>query len=121
MPNNVKQELKNIPVTSNVTKQIGVDLCSLPKVDELEHVVVCIDYFSKWSEAKPTRDKSAPTVTQFLYELTCKHECFAVQKNDQSKKFMNELSHNLHEMTSARRQVTSAYHPQSNGLVGHQN
>ena len=34
MPNNVKQELKSIPVLSNVMNQIGVDLCPLPKVDE---------------------------------------------------------------------------------------
>ena len=34
---------------------------------------VCIYYFSKWSEVKPTRDKSAPTIPQFLYELVCKY------------------------------------------------
>ena len=73
MLNNVKQELKTILVPSNVMMQLGVDLCSLPKAGEFEHVVVCTDYFSKWSEAKPTRDKSGPTVAQFLYDLISKH------------------------------------------------
>ena len=30
MPQNVKEELKSIPVPSEVMKQIGVDICSLP-------------------------------------------------------------------------------------------
>ena len=65
----VKEELKNIAVPSEVMKEIGVDICCLPSVDEFEYLIVCIDYFSKWSEAKPIHDKSAPTVAQFLYEL----------------------------------------------------
>ena len=83
-------------------KQIVVDICSLPKVDEFEHVIVCIDYFSKWLEAKPTRDKSAPTIAQFLYELICKQGCFAVQINDQSTEFVNKVFDNPHEMTGTR-------------------
>ena len=67
----VKIELHSLPVPSMVLKQIGVDLCNLPEVDEYRHLVVCIDYFSKWSEGKPFKDKSAPTVAQFLYELIC--------------------------------------------------
>ena len=46
MPTNVKQELKSVPVASNVIKQIGRDIGSLLKVDEIEHVVFCMDYFS---------------------------------------------------------------------------
>ena len=69
MPKKVKQELKNIAVPSEVMKQIGVGICCIPSVDEFEYLIVYIDYFSKWSEAKPTHDKSAPTVAQFLHEL----------------------------------------------------
>lgn len=107
MPNNIKQELKSIPVQWNVMKQIGVGLCSLPKVDEVEHVVVFIDYFSKWLEAKPAHDKSAPTVVQFFYELICKHGRFAIQINDQGTKFVNKISDSLREMTGTRQQVTT--------------
>ena len=45
-------ELKSIPVPNEVMKQIGIDLCTLPEVDGFKHLIVCIDYFSKWSEAK---------------------------------------------------------------------
>ena len=41
---------------------------SLPLTEsyEFEHIIVCTGCFFKWSEAKLTRDKSAPTVAPFL-------------------------------------------------------
>ena len=89
MPKKVKEELKNIAVSSEVMKQVEVDICCLPSADEFEYLIVCIDYFSKWSEAKPIHDKSAPTIVQFLYELICRHGCFAVQVNVQGREFVS--------------------------------
>ena len=101
-------------------KQIGIDICNLPEVDGCRHLIVCIDYFSKWSEAKATKDKSAPTVAQFIYDIICHHGCVKIHINDQGKEFVNEVSKNLHEMTGTEQRVTSAYHPQSNGLCERQ-
>ena len=117
----ISPELKSIPVPNEVMKQIGIDLCTLPEVDGLKHLIVCIDYFSKWSEAKAVKDKSAPTVAKFLYEIICRHGCMRIQINDQRKEFVIEVSENLHEMTGTEQRITSAYHPQSNGLCERQN
>ena len=117
----ISPELKSIPVPNEVMKQIGIDLCTLPEVDGFKHLIVCIDYFSKWSEAKAVKDKSAPTVAKFLYEIICRHGCMRIQINDQGKEFVNEVSENLHEMTGTEQRITSAYHPQSNGLCERQN
>ena len=100
---------------NKVTKQIGIDLCTLPEVDGSKHLIVCIDYFSKWFEAKAVKDKCAPTFAKFLYG------CMRIQINDQGKEFVNEVSKNLHEMTGAEQRITSADHPQSNGLCERQN
>ena len=54
-----KNELHSIPIPTAVMKQIGVDLCNLPEVDEYRHLIVCIDYFTKWSEVKAIKDKTA--------------------------------------------------------------
>ena len=40
-------QLKLIPVTSSVMKQVGVDICKLPEIDGYCHFIVLIDYFSK--------------------------------------------------------------------------
>ena len=121
MPKVISQDLHSIPVPSQVMKQIGIDICNLPEVGGFKHLVVCIDYFSKWSEAKPLRDKSAPTVAQFLYELISRHVCVSIQINDQGREFVNAVSEKLLRMTGAEQRMTSAYHPQANGLCERQN
>ena len=110
-----------IPVPSIVMKQVVVDICNLTEVDGYRHVTVLTDYFSKWSEAKPTKYKSAPTIAQFLYEVMCRYGCFEIQINDQGREFVNEVCKELHELTGIEQRITSAYHPQANGLVEHQN
>ena len=44
-----------------------------------------------------------------------------IQVNDQGKEFVNEIFENLHKMAGTEQQITSAYHPQSNGLCKRQN
>ena len=91
-------------------KQVGVDICSLPETDGYCHVIVLIDYFPKWSEIKPTKDISAPTVAQFLYEVICRHVCFYVQINDQGREFSSQVCDELHKLTGVEQRVTSAHH-----------
>ena len=87
---------------------------------DLNIETVCIDNFSKWSEAKAVKG-CTPTVAKFLYEIICRHGCVRIQINDQGKEFVNEVSENLHEMTGTEQRITSAYHPQSNSLYKRQN
>ena len=93
-----KADLKPIPITSTVMKQAGVDICNLPETDGYCHVIVLIDYFSKWSEVKPTKNKYASTVAQFLYEVMCRHGCFDVQIDDQGREFVNQVCGELHKL-----------------------
>ena len=46
-------------------QQIGFDLRNLLKVDGFKHLIICIDCFSKWSEAEAVINMSASTVTDF--------------------------------------------------------
>ena len=91
-------KLHSIPFKTEVIQQIGIDICSLPKVDGFKHLVVCIDYFSKWSEAKLIKDKSASIIAQLLYDIICWYGCMKVQINDQGKEFVYEVSKVLHKI-----------------------
>ena len=51
----------------------------------------------------------------------CRHGCFDVQINDQGREFVNQVCDKLHKLTGVEQRVTSAYHPQANGLVERQN
>ena len=70
-------------------QQIGIDICSLPEADGLNHLFVCIKYLSKWSKA--IRDKRASTITQFLLEIVCRYGCMKIQINDQGREFVIKL------------------------------
>src|SRR4051812_21442443 len=68
--------LHTIPIPEHPWKQIGVDVCSLPKTEEgYVAMVVAVDYFTKWVEAEPIRDKTAATIAHFLLKLICRHGC----------------------------------------------
>lgn len=99
-------------------KQIGVDLITLPEVNNLRYVVVAVCYFSKWCEARALVDKTAVSVAKFLYDdIICRHGCPEIQISDQGREFVNKLSDELFRLTGTQQRVTSPYHPQVNGLV----
>ena len=43
--------------------------------------------------------------------------CAKIQINDQGREFCNNVSCKLFNLTGTRQRITSAYHPQANGLV----
>ena len=100
-----------------VWMQISVDLCNLPQNAE-HYVDICVaaDYFSKWIEAKPVYGKTAEEAP-FLYDLICRYGCAKIQIHDQDRAFCNNVSCKLFNLTGTRQRITSAYHPQANGLV----
>ena len=36
------------------------------------YIITLVDYFSKWPEAEPVKDKKAGTVAGFLYRIICR-------------------------------------------------
>ena len=91
-----------------------MDLCNLAQIDDFKHLIVCIDYFSKWSEAKTT-------ATSFLYEIICRHGCIKTQINDQGKEFVNQVAESLYKMARTEQRIALAYPPKSTGLCEQQN
>lgn len=75
------------------------------------------DYFSKWPEAKAIPSKEACQVADFLHSLFLRHGFCPCVISDQGREFCNQVSDKLFELTDTEHRVTSAYHPQSNGLA----
>ena len=82
-----------------------------------------MDYFTKYVEARALKDKSADSVARFIFEdVVCRYSCTVdVQINDQGREFVNALSDRLHVLIGVQQRVTSAYHPQANGLTERNN
>lgn len=116
------QQLHPVKIPPKPWSQIGVDTCSMPKSkDGLTCMVVAVDYFSKWMEAEPLVAKTAEGVANFLYQCMCRHGCADIQINDRGREFVNSVSTALHKLSGVEQRVTSAYHPQANGLVEREN
>ena len=114
--------LHTVPVPDEPWTQIGVDLCALPKTDDgYSYFAIAVDYFSKWVEAEPLKTKDSHEVAYFLYKLTCRLGAVKIQINDQGREFVNSVSAELHALTGVKQRLTSAYHPQSNGLAERNN
>ena len=47
----------------------------------------------------------------------CRYGCTKVLISDQGREFVNQVSHFLFSMTKTEHRISSAYHPQTNGLV----
>ena len=123
------------------------------------YIVTCIDYFTKWPEALPLKDKSADSVAHFLLdtspqkmvskgikvfvgnqelkplvslpnyppnkEVYCtvlyRFGCANVVISNQRREFVNTVNELLMKLTGVDHRISSAYHPQSNGLIEHFN
>ena len=116
---NPRSQLHSVNVPQGVMRQIGVDITQLPPTEDgYRYVVMAIDYFSKWPEARALRAKTALSVAAFLFEeIICRHGCIEIQINDQGREFVNGVSAELLRLSGTKQHITSAYHPQANGLV----
>ena len=88
---------------------INIPICFL----KFRYIITCTDYYSKWVEAAalPTKDAAGPA--NFLYTLFCWHGIPKKIQTDQGKEF---VSHHLFQLTGVKHVISSAYHPQTNGL-----
>ena len=58
----ISSELHSVPIKTEVMQPIGIDICSLPEVDGFKDLVICIDCFKKWLEAKTYKERSASII-----------------------------------------------------------
>lgn len=76
-----------------------------------------MDYYTKWAEAGALCSKTAVEVAQFLAGLFFRHGLPAIIMSDQGREFVNRLHDELFLVSGVRHMVSTAYHPQTNGLI----
>ncbi len=100
--------------------RIGMDIVSpLPKTKKGNtHVVVATEYLTKWPEAHAIPNAKASSVVSFFYEdIICRHGCPKELLTDRGTHFVNEMLDSLCNELGVKHQLSTAYHPQTNGLV----
>ena len=114
----IRPQLTPIPV-SGPFDRVGVDVLQLPKTNRgNRYAVVFVDYLTKWPEVYATQDQTAPTIAKLLVEgIIIRHGVPNQLLSDRGPSFLAKLMLEVCRVMGVKKVNTSAYHPQSDGLV----
>ena len=94
-----------------------LDVCD-PTPDGYRYILVIADYFSKWMEAFPIKDKCADTVADVLVDkIILRFGMPLVMHIDQGREIENGLMKSLCTLLGCAKTRTAPYHPESDGMV----
>ena len=82
-----------------------------------KYMIVATEYVTRWAEAIPVPDKSADGIHRFVMGLVYRFGACDVLLHDQGREFNNNLVNDVCEALRISVAMSSAYHPQTNGLV----
>ena len=81
-------------------------------------ILVLTDHFTRWQDAIPLVDATAPTVATALEErVFCYLSVPEQLHSDQGAQFEGELMAELCDLWGTQKTRISPYHPQENGMV----
>ena len=114
----VKPPLTPIPVAGPFDR-IGVDVIQFPRSrDGHQYAVVFVDYLTKWPEVFAVTDQSAATIAKLLVEeIVSRHGVPAEVLSDRGQAFLSGLMKEVEMLLGFHKVNTTAYHPQTDGLV----
>ena len=91
----------------------------LPKTRQgNRYAAVFIDYLTKWPEVLATPDQTALTIAKlFVEEIVSCHGVSQQLLSDRGPSFLSKLFLGVCSLLGTKKVNTSAYHPQTDGLV----
>lgn len=82
-----------------------------------QYILVLRDYHSRWPEAKAVQSNTSRVVVDFLVEVSIRFGVPDELLTDRSKYFVSSLCTQLCKILGIRQLKTTAYHPQTDGVV----
>ena len=82
------------------------------------YIIIAVEYVTKWEEAEPVDTCSSEIATNFIYEnIITRFGCPLTLISDQGTHFINKTIKTLTDQFQIGHQRSTAYHPQSNGVI----
>ena len=111
--------MQHMPIVGEPFELVGVDLIGPlpPSSTGMQYVLVLVDHATRYPEAVPLRNMTAKTVAKALIEIFQRMGIPKVMLTDQGTQFTGELMRGVQEILEIEAKFTTAYHPQTNGVV----
>uniref|UniRef100_A0A8C1P786 Gypsy retrotransposon integrase-like protein 1 n=1 Tax=Cyprinus carpio TaxID=7962 RepID=A0A8C1P786_CYPCA len=108
-----------LPIIEVPFERIGMDIVGpLPKSARgHEHILVIVDYATRYPEAVPLRKATAKSIAQELFLLASRVGLPSDILTDRGTLFMSRLMADLCRLLWVKQLRTTVYHPQMDGLV----
>ncbi len=108
-----------LPILEVPFERIGMDLVGpLPKSARgHEHILVIVDYATRYPEAIPLRKATSKAIAQGLFLLCSRVGIPTEILTDQGTPFMSRMMADLCRFLKVKQLRTTVYHPQTDGLV----
>ncbi|GJT66489.1 reverse transcriptase domain-containing protein [Tanacetum coccineum] len=107
-------------IMTSIMAQWGMDILGpLPQsAGKVKFVIVAIDYFTKWIEAKPLAKITEKEVKKFVWDnIVCQFGLPKVIVTDNGTQFVNDPFKSWCEKLNIQQMNTAVSHPQVNDLV----
>ena len=100
-------------------ERIGVDILEMPKTERgNSYIIVFMDYLTKWPEAYAISNQSSETIARLLVEnVICHHGVPKELLSDRGPNLLSNLILDICNLMGIKKVNTTAYHPQTDGLV----
>jgi hypothetical protein len=98
----------------------GVDFvdCNPTSAGGHQHIIMVIEYFTKWAEAMPTIKSNGKTATFFMFnQIIARFRIPREIVTDHGSHFQNEMMKELASKLGFKHGHSSPYYPQENGQV----
>ena len=115
----VRSAPEKIPIPDSRFQSINIDLVGpLPPSQGFTHLLTVVDRFSRWPEAIPIAATDTTSVARaFVAQWVSRFGVPGEIISDRGSQFVSQLWTNIAQSLGTTLHQTTAYHPQSNGLV----
>lgn len=114
-----KSKLHEIRFSGSKFDHVHIDIIGpLPPSHDHRYVLTMIDRFSRWPEAIPIKDITSSTVAQaFVSNWISRYGLPLFLTSDRGAQFISFLWKDLMSILGITHNLTTSYHPQSNGMI----